>query len=79
MARALACAGRLDEATQHIDAARAVPMVDPEDGAIREADLLAGPWYGLDVTPSDPAPWRSGRRDATLNRRRTRCLRGRAA
>jgi uncharacterized protein YndB with AHSA1/START domain len=56
MARALACAGELDAAALHLVAARAVPIADPEDHAICEADLLAGPWYGLDVTPSEPAP-----------------------
>ena len=49
MARALACAGRLDEAATHVTAARAVPIADPEDRAICEADLAGGPWFGLTV------------------------------
>jgi len=56
MARSLACAGELDEAAQHVAAARAVPIADAEDRAICEADLVAGPWYGLDVTAAAPAP-----------------------
>ena len=56
MARALACAGQLDQAADHVAAAWAVPIADPEDRSICEADLLAGPWYGLNVTPSAPAP-----------------------
>jgi uncharacterized protein YndB with AHSA1/START domain len=51
MARALACAGQLDDAARHVAAARAVPIADPEDHTICEADLVAGPWYGLDVSP----------------------------
>lgn len=47
MARALACAGRLDEATTHLATARATPVADPEDLAICEADAAAGPWFGL--------------------------------
>jgi uncharacterized protein YndB with AHSA1/START domain len=47
-ARALACAGRLDEASAERAVATAVPIVDPEDKAIVEADLRDGPWYGLD-------------------------------
>ncbi len=46
-ARALACLGRLDEATQSLTAARAVPIADPEDRAMVEADLAAEPWFGL--------------------------------
>lgn len=49
MARALACAGRLDEAAAHVAAARAVAIADDEDRAICEADLAAGPWYGLAI------------------------------
>ena len=52
MARALAAAGNLDEARRHVDAARAVPIADHEDRAICEADLLAGPWCGLDPSPA---------------------------
>jgi uncharacterized protein YndB with AHSA1/START domain len=46
-ARALACAGRLDEAAVELAAAREVPIADDEDRAIVESDLRAGPWYGL--------------------------------
>jgi uncharacterized protein YndB with AHSA1/START domain len=49
MARALACAGRPDDAATHLAAARATPVADPEDAAIVTADLEAGPWYGLAV------------------------------
>jgi uncharacterized protein YndB with AHSA1/START domain len=38
-ARALACAGRLDEAAAELAAARAVPIADPDDRAIVESDL----------------------------------------
>jgi uncharacterized protein YndB with AHSA1/START domain len=47
-ARALACAGRLDEARAEKATAEAVVVADPEDRAIVEADLKDGPWYGLD-------------------------------
>ncbi len=49
MARALACAGDLDAAARHVAAARAVPVADAEDKAICDADLVAGPWFGLTV------------------------------
>ena len=52
MARALAASGDLDGARRHVDAARAVPIADDEDRSICEADLLAGPWYGLDPSPA---------------------------
>ena len=52
MARALAVAGDLDGARRHVEAARAVPIANDEDRAICEADLLAGPWYGLDPSPA---------------------------
>ena len=47
MARALALSGDLDEARKHLAAAQAVPIADPEDREIYEADLAAAPWYGL--------------------------------
>ena len=50
MARALACAGRRDEAGVALAAARAMPIFDAEDRAICEADFAAGPWYGLRVS-----------------------------
>jgi uncharacterized protein YndB with AHSA1/START domain len=46
-ARALACLGRLDEATVELKAARAVPIADDEDRSILDGDLAAEPWYGL--------------------------------
>jgi hypothetical protein len=49
-ARALACTGRLDDAAAHLAAARAVPIADPQDKAICDADVVDGPWYGLEVT-----------------------------
>ena len=33
--------------TVELAAARAVPIADDEDRAIVEADLAAGPWYGV--------------------------------
>lgn len=47
-ARALGALGRLDEARSARAAAVATPVADPEDLAIVEADLAAGPWFGLD-------------------------------
>jgi len=46
-ARALACLGHVDEAAVELAAARGVPIADDEDRAIVEADLAAGPWFGL--------------------------------
>jgi len=46
-ARALACLGRLDEATVELNAARNVAIADDEDRSIVESDLAAEPWYGL--------------------------------
>lgn len=51
-ARALACAGRTDEAAAELRAARGVEIADAEDRTIVEADLMAGPWYGLDESTS---------------------------
>jgi uncharacterized protein YndB with AHSA1/START domain len=48
-ARALACLGHLDEARAARAAAAEVPIADPQDRSIVEADLAAGPWFG--VTP----------------------------
>ena len=47
MARSLALAGDLDEASRYLAAARATPVADDEDRSIVEADLAAEPWYGL--------------------------------
>jgi uncharacterized protein YndB with AHSA1/START domain len=53
MARALACAGRRDEARAELAAALALPIDDDADAAILHGDLAAGPWYGLEVpTPA---------------------------
>ncbi len=46
-ARALAAAGRFDEATAERELARAVPIVDDEDRELFDADLADGPWFGL--------------------------------
>ena len=59
-ARALSCLGRLDEATRELAAARNVPIADPEDRAIVEGDLDAGPWFGLPATPAAAAPAGTG-------------------
>ncbi len=46
-ARALACAGRLADAAAERAHALAFPIADDEDRKIVEADLAAGPWFGL--------------------------------
>jgi uncharacterized protein YndB with AHSA1/START domain len=46
-ARALACAGRLDDAADERALAAASPIADDEDRKIVEADLETGPWFGL--------------------------------
>jgi len=48
-ARALACLGRLEDASIEFDAARAVVIADDEDRAIVEADLATEPWFGLTI------------------------------
>jgi uncharacterized protein YndB with AHSA1/START domain len=48
-ARALACLGRLDEATAEFESAAAVPIADPEDREIVHADLYTEPWFGLQL------------------------------
>lgn len=48
-ARALAAAGRHHEAAEALALARAHPVADPDDRAIVERDLAAGPWFGLTV------------------------------
>ncbi len=53
-ARALACLGRHDEAAVALAAARAVPVADPDDAAILNADIAAEPWFGLPARP-DPS------------------------
>jgi uncharacterized protein YndB with AHSA1/START domain len=51
-ARALACLGRTDEAAAERSAAATVEIADPEDRAIFEGDLAAGPWWSLDTVPT---------------------------
>ena len=46
-ARALACAGRLDDAAAERALAAAYSVADGEDRKIVEADLESGPWFGL--------------------------------
>ncbi len=46
-ARALALAGRIDEAASERALAEAHPIADAEDRKIVEADLASGPWFGL--------------------------------
>lgn len=48
-ARALARLGSVDEAAAERAAAAAVEIADPEDRAIFESDLAAGPWWSLDA------------------------------
>jgi uncharacterized protein YndB with AHSA1/START domain len=45
--RALACLGRLDEAADAYEQARAVTIADADDREIFERDLANEPWYGL--------------------------------
>jgi uncharacterized protein YndB with AHSA1/START domain len=45
--RALACLGRLDEATAAYEQALAVSIDDDEDREIFDGDLASEPWYGL--------------------------------
>jgi hypothetical protein len=47
MARALACAGRLEDARSHFEQARTTKISDDEDRAIVEADMAEPPWFGL--------------------------------
>lgn len=47
LARAYAASGRPDEASVERTAAADVAIADPEDRSIYEADLAAGPWFGL--------------------------------
>lgn len=53
-ARALACLDRLDEAREMRRRAVAVRIGDDQDRAIFEADLAAGPWFGLQPPASGP-------------------------
>lgn len=48
-ARALACAGRHDEARADRAAASAVPIADPEDEVVVVDDIAAEPWFGLSI------------------------------
>ena len=47
-ARALAAAGRIDEAAEARRQATGVTVADDEDRTIVEGDLAAGPWFGLE-------------------------------
>jgi hypothetical protein len=47
VARAAACAGDLDTARSHRDAAARVIIAEAEDREIFEGDLASEPWYGL--------------------------------
>jgi hypothetical protein len=47
MARALAAAGDVEGAREHLARATAVRVADPQDREILAGDLAAGPWYGL--------------------------------
>ena len=51
-ARALACLGRVDEATAERAAGAGVTIADPEDRAIFDGDLASGPWWSLDTVPT---------------------------
>jgi hypothetical protein len=51
MARALAAAGDLDSAREHLALAEAVRVADSQDREIFEGDLAAEPWHGLEWSP----------------------------
>jgi hypothetical protein len=48
-ARALACLGRLDEAAAERAIAATVEVIDAEDRELFESDLVAEPWFGLEI------------------------------
>jgi uncharacterized protein YndB with AHSA1/START domain len=48
-ARALACLGRLDEAAIELGRAFSTEVADDEDRSIFESDLVAEPWFGLEL------------------------------
>ena len=47
MARALACAGEVEAAGTELATAMAVPIADPEDKEVFDADVAMEPWYGV--------------------------------
>ena len=47
MARALACAGEVDAARAELAIATAVPIADPEDKEVFDADVAMEPWFGV--------------------------------
>ena len=47
MARALACAGEVEAAGAELATAMAVPIADPEDKEVFDADVAMEPWYGV--------------------------------
>ncbi len=47
MARALACAGDEEGARRELAVVASIPIVDPEDKEIVDADLAKEPWYGV--------------------------------
>ena len=49
MARSFACLGDVTQAGQHLLAARGVAIIDADDRALVENDLIAGPWFGLEL------------------------------
>jgi hypothetical protein len=53
VARAAALSGVVDRAAEFRDMARAAAeaITEPEDRALFDADLAAGPWYALDAPP----------------------------
>jgi hypothetical protein len=48
-ARALACLGRFDEAAAERAVAASIEVVDDEDRELFESDLVAEPWFGLEL------------------------------
>ena len=56
MARALACAGDLDQAYLVLGHAAGAIVADDEDRQIFTDDLATGPWFGLELTLSRCRP-----------------------
>ena len=49
LARSYACLGDAQQARQHLLKAREVAVVDPDDRSLVDTDLVAEPWFELNV------------------------------
>lgn len=49
LARSYACLGDTPQAWQHLLTARGVSVIDPDDRDLVNTDLVAEPWFGLNV------------------------------